>query len=171
MAELFPPSVSASPSIADQIKKLEAAAAKLNLASDELSKPVTALNAVLKQMNVGVPAWHRYEGEYDDETMGFWKSEIGYAKVKGEWGIAVRSVSGFADDPGAEKEESWLFDDAPRKMRIEAIDHLAALLTALVTEADTTADQLQAKVQSAKQIADAATAAVTQRFDRPRHRK
>ena len=158
-------------SIPDQIKRLEAAAARLNAASDELSKPVIALNSVLKQLNVGVPAWYRFAGEFDTDTSAYWKHEIGYAKVSGEWGIALRSTSGFADDPADEREERWLFDDAPRKMRLEAIDHLGDLLNVLVEEADSTADKLLAKVDSAKEVAAAATAAVTKRFDRPQRRK
>src|SRR6266487_2710044 len=134
------------PFIPEQIKRLEAAAAKLNAASDELSKPVVALNAVLKRLNVGVPAWYKYDGYFEENSTEYSKAEIGYAKVSGEWGICLREVSGFADDPTVEQEERWQFDDAPRKMRLKAIDHLGDLLCALVTEADTTAEQLLAKV-------------------------
>jgi hypothetical protein len=159
------------PSIPDQIKRLEAAAAKLNKASDELSKPVVDLNGVLKRLNVGVPAWFKFDGWFEEDTTEYSKSEIGYAKVSGEWGICLRQVSGFADDPTVEHEERWQFDDAPRRLRLEAIDHLGDLLNTLVTEADTTADQLLAKVESAKQVAAAAAAATTQRFDLRQRRR
>jgi hypothetical protein len=164
-------STSTSTSIPDKIKRLEAAAATLNTVSDELGASVTAVETALKRLNLGVPAWYKFAGDLDSDTAYYWKHEIGYAKVGGQWGIALRTDEGFADDPSSQSEERWPFDDAPRALRLEAIDHVPALLDELIKEAASTAEKIKAKVAPAERVAAAITASVTQRFDRQRRRR
>jgi hypothetical protein len=139
---------------------LAVAAKNLNEVSDELGKTISALDAALQKLNLGVSAWVPITGG-DDGWGSYWSRDIGYAKVKGDWGIALRTVSGNHNDPDAEQEESWLFDDGPRWLRADAIAHIPALLEKLTKQADDTAKRIQKKTEEAKQLAAAVKAAAT----------
>src|SRR5713101_3022462 len=79
--------------IQTHFQALASVATSLNTASDELTKVVGVLDEALKKLNIGLTVWlafrHRAveEWEYDDD-------EIGYAKVNGKWGIALRRIWG-----------------------------------------------------------------------------
>src|SRR5688572_3461835 len=96
--------------------KLEEAAEKLNAVSDALSGVVAQIDLELRKLNLGLEVWHSAGNE---------ELDIGYARVNGHWGIAIRK-----------DKEKWLFRNAPRKYRIETIDHLPEVLVALTKEAE-----------------------------------
>ena len=76
-------------------EKLAASAAELNTVSDEVAKPISAIEATLQKLNLGVSAWVDFAGEgIDPRTGAFWDCSLGYAKVSGQWGIAIRTRSG-----------------------------------------------------------------------------
>ena len=56
-------------------------------------------------------------------------------------------------------DNEWLFNEAPRKYRLEALDKLPELLRALTAAADRTADALSKKVSVTKQVASAIASA------------
>jgi hypothetical protein len=123
--------------------RLSASAAVLNAVSDELSKPIAQIDAALKALNLGVTAWVEFAGQIDHNAGQFWDRSIGYTKVSGKWGIAISTSSGsFGDEPD---EELWLFGDAPRSYRLEAVDKLPELIEKLVGAADETAVKLKDK--------------------------
>src|SRR2546425_10149850 len=123
----MPEDVSIPDKAAEAFRKLEASATKLNTVSDELGESITALDAALKRLNLGVPAWTKFAGDFDGNTGSYWARDLGYAKVGGKWGIALRTRDGDAGDPDSEDVERWLFNDAPRALRLQAIDHVPAL--------------------------------------------
>jgi hypothetical protein len=57
--------------------------------------------------------------------------------------------------PETDHEEAWLFNDAPRWLRIIGIEHVPDLIEELVGEANKTAEQIKAKVTNAKELATA----------------
>jgi hypothetical protein len=134
-------------------ERLSASAAALNAVSDELSKPIATIDAALKALNLGVSAWVEIAGQVDHDAGCFWDRSLGYAKVAGKWGIAICTSSGdFGEEPN---EEVWLFSDAPRSYRLEAVDKLPELLEKLVTAANETAEKLKEKVTTTGEIANA----------------
>lgn len=138
--------------VAQSLKELSAVAARLNAASDEFSKATAPIDAALKKLNLGVEAWHRYAGWGPDQDGDYSERRIGYAKVAGKWGLALATASGSTYSPD-EYGEQWLFNDAPRSMRIEAVEHVPALLEELVKRADQLATDLQEKTFAARELA------------------
>jgi hypothetical protein len=136
--------------------KLADAAKNLNSVSDELGKPIESLDAGLKKLNLGVTAWTPMEEGQDEFAPEYWWSrDIGYAKIGGKWGIALRTVSGDLRAPDHEKVEEWLFNDAPRWLRIMGIGHVPALIEKLIEETNKTAARIKERVTDALELAAA----------------
>lgn len=150
-----PPSERISASL---FKDLADSAARLNSSSDELGKAIRPIDAALKKLNLGVAAWYPYYGsENPDPDGSYYCRHIGYAKVSGKWGLALSTVSGNVN-ADVHAEEEWLFNDAPRSMRLEALDYIPDLLEHLVKEANKVAEDLQKKAETARQLADTISA-------------
>jgi hypothetical protein len=147
------PVIPPSERMAAAYKKLSGAAANLNVVSDELGKSIAALDSSLKRLNLGVSTWVTLVGS-EDPYGNFWSRDVGYAKVNDKWGIALRTTSGNHNYEDFAAEE-WLFNDAPRHMRIEAVDELPSLLERLTTEADETAARIKEKTREAHELAAA----------------
>jgi hypothetical protein len=138
------------------LQQLKAAATDLNTVSDELGKPIEVINNEITKLNLGVTTWLSMAGgNYEFAPEYWWSYDIGYAKVGTKWGIALADRSGNATDPESDKEEVWLFNDAPRRFRIIGVDHVPALLEKLVAESKKTVDQVKDKVAIAKELASA----------------
>jgi hypothetical protein len=135
-------------------EQLSTAAKNLNTASDELAKSVGQLDTALRKLNLGVATWVRLSRSEDSQGT-FSLRELGYAKVGGRWGIALRTISGRDSSSEHENREEWLFNDAPRALRIQAIDMLPDLLEKLVRDAQLTARNITGKIQKAQQVANA----------------
>jgi len=146
-------------------QKLTTAAANLNTASDQLGKIVVELEAALKSLNLGISSWVSFSAWQDGSD---WSSDdIGYAKIDGKWGIAIRSISGNYDFPeGGEKTGEWPFNDAPRALRIHAIDKFPDLLEKLVKDAVAFTDQINNKLKQSKELSTAING-VAKGTDRP----
>jgi hypothetical protein len=146
--------------IAAAYKRLAASAESLSFKSDEFSKQVAVLEAALKRLNLGLVAWERMRGG-EDKAGNFWSEDVGYARIGGKWGIAIRERRGNTN-AGTEEIEEWLFNDAPRPLRISAIDQMPGLLNKLVTSASQTARRIEEKTAQAKSLATALSKAVSQ---------
>src|SRR5207244_1060179 len=88
----------------------------------------------------------------------FSRQYVGYAQVKGEWRIAIQTSDGSDYSPERSDDEIWSFNDAPRHLRVKAIDKLPDLIEALVKTADATAERLKQKVEPAQELAAAVNA-------------
>lgn len=140
--------------ISASYKQLTTAASELNAVSDELGKFVTALDAALRRLNLGIATWLRLESR-EDGSGNYIKRDLGYAKVGGKWGIALRTMTGNHNAPEDAVVEEWLFNDAPRALRIEAVEKLPDLFDSLVKEADAATKQIRNKTQHVQQLATA----------------
>ncbi len=67
--------------------------------------------------------------------------------------MALSTDSGNPYDE-SDNYEQWLFNDAPRPMRIEALDYIPDLLEQLVKESNKVADDLQKKAKHAYELAE-----------------
>jgi|ERR1019366_6647187 hypothetical protein len=136
-------------------RELAQVAADLNAVSDELGKSVSDLDAVLKTLNLGVTVWTAIRSHSGAEYGQTWYSseEIGYAKIGGRWGVALRTVKGDEQDPDDESVEAWLFNDAPRSMRLLGIEKIPELLEKLSKEAIETTTRIKGKLAEAQEVA------------------
>jgi uncharacterized protein YoxC len=139
--------------ISQSFKELTESAARLNAESDELAKAIAPIDAALKTLNLGVVAWHTYAGT-QDEAGDYWAHRVGYAKVGGKWGLAISDVSGSIYHGDDYEEAEWLFNDAPRWMRIKAVDHIPQLLDELVKQTNKVAADLHEKTKTARELAN-----------------
>jgi hypothetical protein len=80
---------------------------------------VNKLDALLKKFNLGVPTWVSFEKSRSDD--GNYQEDIGYAKINGKWGIAIRTIECDFSDPDSSVAE-WQFNDAPRLLRVNAVE-------------------------------------------------
>jgi hypothetical protein len=80
-----------------------------------------------------------------------YSEQVGYAKISGKWGIAVRTVSEVSWRPDAHIEE-WAFSDAPCQLRLEAIDFVPQLLDELAKEAADNTKKITEKTEELQQL-------------------
>lgn len=147
--------LSAAERIAESFKKLATSAVALNKVSDEFSKPVEAIEQALERLNIGVEAWEKIRGNDGNLSGEYWHEHVGYSKVQGRWGIAISKAEGNHSRPEDEKEDVWAFNQAPRSLRISAVDKLPELLEKLVAMADKTARKMEAKKGEVETLAKA----------------
>jgi hypothetical protein len=69
--------------------------------------------------------------------------------------LAGRIVSGCYAEGDGDKVEAWLFKDAPRTLRLSAIEKLPELLAKLSKEASATATLIRSKLSEAQEVAAA----------------
>jgi prefoldin subunit 5 len=134
---------------------LSSVASELNSASDELVATISELNEALKALNLGISAWVELASGGDDGGNYWWTRDLGYAKLRNEWGIALRKVSGDTGNEQNEVKEEWTFAEAPRWMRIDAVSRIPDLLEKLTKEAEGAAKKIRKKTAEAKAITQA----------------
>lgn len=137
------------------IAQLRSAAETLNRASDSLSREIGEIEAAVKALGLGVTHWYTFsvrgEGPFEDVD------QLGYARVKGAWCVCLRT----GDDVAAEElAETWPFSEAPRALRVQAVDHLIPFLESLSRAALDFARTVDSKAQAARTIAATVKATV-----------
>jgi hypothetical protein len=141
--------------VEDSYRQLAAVASELNTVSDELGKSIEDLNAALRKLNLGVTAWVevRAGDNPTPDDLSWWSEDLGYAKVENRWGVALRKAFGDYNYPEEEQSESWQFNDAPRLMRLAAIEKIPELLEKLSKEAVETTAKIKGKLAEAQEVA------------------
>jgi methyl-accepting chemotaxis protein len=135
---------------------LSTVASSLNAASDELTQVVGIIDEALKKLNIGLTVWVPFRFRGDDELpTEYDQDEIGYAKVESNWGLALRRIYGDEERDYHHEIGPWLFNDAPRDMRLAAVDQISALIEALSKEASNTTKRVQEKVKQVRELASA----------------
>ena len=140
--------------VSSSYRQLSLAASHLNLVSDELGKSISVLDSALKKLNLGISTWSRLD-RWEDAFGNYSTRYLGYAKVNNRWGIALRTVAGNNTQPEEAAVEEWLFNEAPRSLRIEAVEKLPDLFDDLIKEADLAIRKVKAQSLSARQLAAA----------------
>jgi|NGEPerStandDraft_6_1074524.scaffolds.fasta_scaffold21292_4 methyl-accepting chemotaxis protein len=144
-----------APAISTSLEQLSKTAISLNKASDRLNQAINQLNESLKKLNLGISSWVRFyvyeEGPLSD------LHEIGYGKVNGNWGIAIRRIFEDLNKPSEYQTEitEWQFSEAPRDMRIDAIPYLTKVIDRLNKDAEKTAQLISDKSNDAEELAKA----------------
>src|ERR1035441_5238419 len=146
--------------IVNSFRQLNVSSVNLHSAADELCDNLAPVNAALRQINLGVSAWHRIAGN-EDENGWYWRRDVGYVQVGRKWGIALRRAEGNHGQ-GEHEEEIWLFPDAPRWMQIESVGKIPDLFDELITRTEDTIKKIKAKSIEAKHLAEALSAAAAE---------
>jgi prefoldin subunit 5 len=137
-------------------KELVASAAVLNTTSDELSMFIASIDKSIQALNLGIEAWVDVESGWSDDRTGEFETHyLGYDKIKGTWGIALRVSRGSEHDPEVGNNEYWLFNEGPRELRVDAIDKLPELLQRLKKKAESTSKKISDKTAQAKELSEA----------------
>jgi hypothetical protein len=150
------------PSLPERVGKafevLSRTASELNKISDELGKSISEIDAALKKLNLGVEVWVQVSmaGDGDD----YYIEKIGYAKVSGVWGLALRTEFGYEDQHCDDEVSTWLFGDGPRALRLDSIAKLPDLLEELSKIAVLTTERIRNGMFEAQMIAGAVTGAM-----------
>jgi L-lactate utilization protein LutB len=85
---------------------------------------------------------------------------LGYCKIGNRKGLSLRVVE-FSEDRGEVTEEVkdiWLFNDAPREIRLRAIEHIPDLIEELAKDTERMATRVVAKSGIASTLAEAINA-------------
>jgi hypothetical protein len=84
--------------------------------------------------------WHSLDGstaEYE---------QVGYDKIHGKWDLAIKTGTERRDMGECISEEAWLFGEAPRNLRISAIERIPQLLEGLAQKASDMTQDIQQKI-------------------------
>jgi hypothetical protein len=148
-------------------QKLTAASTKLNLVSGAFGEAVRALDDALSKLNPGIEAWVTTARLSEDDTP--WEADIhqlGFTRLRLGWGLAI---SRYHYDENLEERtnyQSWDFNDAPRELRIEAINHIPLLVDELAKEAEKAANRVAEGATLAQELAKIITANVINKDER-----
>jgi hypothetical protein len=137
--------------VQSKFSALAAAAVDLNQVSDELAKPVMDIDAAIGKLGLGIRCWVSYRESTSPDGWTTSQKYIGYAKLKGKWGIALASGTQYGGEPN--EWESWPFNESPREMRLEAVEFIPKLLEELTKEAAKTSQKIRSKLDPAKTLA------------------
>ncbi len=137
--------------IQTHFQALTTAATSLNAASDELAKVASVLDEALKRLNIGLVVWVTVSRWVDDQGRQG-TDQIGYCKVDGKWGIALSRS--WDDDLMKEEVGLWLFNGAPRELRLRGVDKLPEVIEALSKEACETTKKVQEKTKEVRELAN-----------------
>ena len=124
--------------IQSNFQALSNVASSLNAASDELTKVVAKLDEALKKLNVGLTVWVTFKDRLEHEPSRYDCDQIGYCKVNGKWGIALRQIWGQEDFGEHNEDGPWLFSEASREMRLRSVDKIPELIEKLSNKASDT---------------------------------
>jgi hypothetical protein len=137
-------------------KILSAVATDLNKSSDRLGESLAALDAALRKLNLGVSTWVHFHEWHSEDRYSYYFEEIGYVKIGGKWGIAIRTVDGD-ENHDTDKVDAWSFNEAPRALRVRAIAKVPELLDKLIQDASVMITTINEQVEMVDLLAAAMT--------------
>jgi len=141
------------------LKELTSLSQVLNKTSDDLTKHLNEVESALGTLKLGVSVWvtMRKENELSEPGNDGSRAQLtivkmlGYGKYKNKWGLVFAEYcEDFFD--GQYDQECFL-RDAPREIRLAAVDKLPDLLKALIKKAAQVAEETMKKAGAAKEIA------------------
>jgi len=139
--------------LASSFKTLAQTASELNSATKQLSKTIATLDESLKRLNLGISSWVQFASGGSEDGLIEESLELGYAKINGTWGLAIRSSSWHVQDPDRETSTEWLYADASRELRLRAIEYIPELIERLNKDAQVITLKLNRKIEEAELLA------------------
>ncbi len=150
------PVMASSGNVSPLLKQLSSASQTLSEASNKLTEQIKEIENSLASFNLGVVAWVKLrstleEAEAKDGTKYRLNrvDSLGYTKKNEKRALCVSSqLEEFEDD-----FEWWLLRDAPRALRILAVDGIPNLLEEMVNRAKELTAEVKSKTGQAKSLA------------------
>jgi hypothetical protein len=140
--------------VQDSFRKIPSVATSLNNVSDTLNNSAKRIEVVLKKHPLGVASWVKFTDSNSTDGLAYHYEQVGFAKINGRWSLAIRTVTGderFDDD----KVETWPFNEAPRGLRVKAVNKLPDLLEQLVKDGNEMIQEVTEQVKAVDFLADA----------------
>jgi hypothetical protein len=139
--------------IGNSFKQLHASAVQLQNATNDFVKVTAPLDELLQKLNLGVECWVRVNKWSFDHGVERYH-DLGYSKVGSDWGVAIRAID--TNDCGEQlSHDVWLFNEAPRTMRIDAIGKVPDLLDELTKKAEKFTRKVRESTDTARDVVNA----------------
>lgn len=146
---------------AELLKQLSTASEGLNNVSDIFNGQIKVIEDALASYNVGVSAWvpaftdSHEECDRVGNVLGVVETHysLGYQKSGGRWCLMVSSLCEYGYPPGEGQRRDWVLLDAPREIRMKAIDAVPKLIEALIAEATRLTTEIAHKTSDARTLA------------------
>jgi hypothetical protein len=146
----------------DSYRKLPVVATSLNTESDKLNASVSRLETLFKKHAIGVSSWVTFNDYGSDDGSRYACDDVGFAKINGKWGLAIRTISGSEIDPNSEKCEEWAFNESPRRLRVRAVSKFPELLEKLIKDGNEMVGEVSKQVHAVDFLTDALEAIASQ---------
>lgn len=134
------------------LKQLSSASQTLSQASNKLTEQIKEIETALASYNLGVIAWvelRRTREVFDEKYAPVDRIDrLGYSNKNGKWGLYASS-----DIVEVEDFQWWLLRDAPRELRLLAVDAIPKLLETMVAKAKELTTEVVSKTDRAKSLA------------------
>jgi hypothetical protein len=132
-------------------RQLAVASSDSDTAAKDLGASLSTVESLLRRIGVRVSAWHQIAG-HEDPNGPYWTRDLGWAKIKDSWCIAIRKTWGH-EHADQHEEEIWPFSEAPRWMAIEGASKLPDLFETLVKRTQESTEKLKARKREADEVA------------------
>lgn len=133
-------------------EQLSSSARSLNTSTDELSEIFAAFDDSLKKLNLGIIAWVTFCNSSDEPGWFSYLDQLGYTKIGGKWGLAIRQLKCDEQHDETEVLQEWLLAEAPRALRIKAVDGLPELAENLAKEVKSATKRIDEKLALAREL-------------------
>lgn len=153
------------------LRKLASLSKDLNEASDELSRQIAGLETALNGYKLGVWAWVKNPiikkaelSEPDEKGNCYfiqYTHHLFYGKHKGKWGLLVNDGWEWEDE---ERHVTFL-RNAPREVRLSAMDRIPDLLDDLVEKVAAVTKEASEKAAQAKELATALRPSLSEKME------
>lgn len=131
----------------DMLQNLSMLAPRLNEASDLLNSRLSEVEEALTNLRLGVAAWVPLYSWEEGRLQHF--EQLGFSKHRGKWALVV--MSEVEELPDQESVE--FLRDSTRQTRLDAVDKLESLLTAIRKAAESFAERAEAQAHKARVFA------------------
>ncbi len=140
--------------IASDLQVLAKTSQILNRLTDDLTKQVDQVESVINALNLGLSGYVYVEESSDENGMWTHFIRLWYEKTEGKWGLSIDEFDEYAQDPDQYRNrKSWVFRDAPRTLRLKAVEKIPALIKALIKGAQEMTEKTASTVTRAQEIA------------------
>jgi hypothetical protein len=140
--------------IQDSFRNIPTLATSLNNVSDSLNNSARRIEAVLKKHALGVTSWVKFPDKSPRDGMTYHYEQVGFTKINGRWSLAIRTVDG--DEVNGDKNvETWPFNEAPRGLRVKAVNSLPELVVQLEKDGNEMIQEVTEQVKAVDLLADA----------------
>lgn len=137
--------------ISAKLDALAKAAQNLNELSDRLTEYVSEIEGAVNKLNLGVRASVAVEVVAEDTFVNR-NVFFDYKKAAARWGFFVNQ---YLDSDPENTWESWAFKDAPRELRLKAVEKIPLLLDELETKSVKLASDIADKISLARALVSA----------------